>query len=707
MINKIDHYALENHCTIYDEEAMTALELAGRTAGKVNECVDQVNQIPQKIAQDVQNHINNGEFDDQIDKYAGELETQISNSDKKQSANLTNAVDTLNKRIDNIVSNPGDGTVPTEVVDARSDGMGTAHGSLHASIQAQSKQLTNVQNGFVYLGGNSCANLIICEDGSVDIETNGRWTYRGSFGTMQFEWPTVGVNIANSMECLVEDEDGRQYNMRIHLPTYHTLVFNVKDKLLHFRNHAVCDTYDIVLVQNSYANPMRGCIVDEWKYRNTLGNLKHDYALSGAYLYGGTGFYMDFQADTESETLDVTMYGRPTMCYKGKYIMCLFSGDMIESVKDSVSYPKGDDNDVVATFKIPGWSSLVFNHNDNRWHYRYRGNLQEGDVLAISTGYCTPLGGSLIVEWVTNKTREFEQYIASQNAGVDTPPGLLEFAGKVANVGYGSCEKFLFFTDPHLCEGKTWQAEFERYKMALKSCYEGSSAEFAICGGDWLGNSDTVAEAGFKLAFIAGQMRSVFGDNYFPIVGNHDTNYQGDTYMAPELISNLWNRPGYYKVQRENTTLFFFDSQLDWDLTLDDYKLGQCREFASDLQSNKDYTNIALGLHIYYSFDGTTNHTGEMGALLTQIAQAYNNRGTITVGDDTFNFSGCTGKVRFVLAGHNHGDAVTTENGIPVVLTTHTRDGGQPTFDMCVADYANNKLHLCRIGNGSSRTVNI
>lgn len=38
------HYAFENPASIYDEEAMTALELAGRTAQKVNECVDAFNK---------------------------------------------------------------------------------------------------------------------------------------------------------------------------------------------------------------------------------------------------------------------------------------------------------------------------------------------------------------------------------------------------------------------------------------------------------------------------------------------------------------------------------------------------------------------------------------------------------------------------------------------------------------------------------------
>lgn len=44
-IEPINHFSLSSHPSIYDEEAMTALELAGRTAGKTNECVEAVNVL--------------------------------------------------------------------------------------------------------------------------------------------------------------------------------------------------------------------------------------------------------------------------------------------------------------------------------------------------------------------------------------------------------------------------------------------------------------------------------------------------------------------------------------------------------------------------------------------------------------------------------------------------------------------------------------
>lgn len=44
-LEKIRAYALTAKATIYNEDAMTALELAGVTACKVNQCVDAINAL--------------------------------------------------------------------------------------------------------------------------------------------------------------------------------------------------------------------------------------------------------------------------------------------------------------------------------------------------------------------------------------------------------------------------------------------------------------------------------------------------------------------------------------------------------------------------------------------------------------------------------------------------------------------------------------
>lgn len=85
------HYSFTTPASIHDEEALTALELAGRQAAKINEVIDSQNKllkdvenekkvvIPATIKNEVQKNIDNGTFDNAIDEYAGGLEIRVNN----------------------------------------------------------------------------------------------------------------------------------------------------------------------------------------------------------------------------------------------------------------------------------------------------------------------------------------------------------------------------------------------------------------------------------------------------------------------------------------------------------------------------------------------------------------------------------------------------------------------------------------------------
>lgn len=81
MIDKIGHYSLTTPGSIYDEEALTALELAGRTAKKVNECVEQVNENTKTVKEAKEYMVDNlpifveNEIDELHD--SGELTTML------------------------------------------------------------------------------------------------------------------------------------------------------------------------------------------------------------------------------------------------------------------------------------------------------------------------------------------------------------------------------------------------------------------------------------------------------------------------------------------------------------------------------------------------------------------------------------------------------------------------------------------------------
>lgn len=96
-IDKLNHYSMQNPASVYDEEALTALELAARTAAKVNECAEQVNEnteaLPRMVDDTVQNHINNGTFDVQIDEHQQGIRAEVEENRVAMQNQLGNKLD--------------------------------------------------------------------------------------------------------------------------------------------------------------------------------------------------------------------------------------------------------------------------------------------------------------------------------------------------------------------------------------------------------------------------------------------------------------------------------------------------------------------------------------------------------------------------------------------------------------------------------------
>lgn len=287
----------------------------------------------------------------------------------------------------------------------------------------------------------------------------------------------------------------------------------------------------------------------------------------------------------------------------------------------------------------------------------------------------------------------------------------------------GRAESFIFFTDPHLSYAENFHPLFENYLNQIKAVYDNTPTSMCVCGGDWLNNGNTRENACWMLGVIDGAMKARF-DKYINFVGNHDTNYQGYEYiqsgldgtydqearaeciLSTETIVNLWYRQqgnAYFAVDGDCTKFYVFDTGLDSSHAMDDYRREQIAWFARSLIADKPERCAAL-MHIVDTKGAAT----PMIDAVTRVANAYNNKESVTLHGTTYDFGGSNGTFGFVLGGHKHEDMSYMHNDIPVIMTIDLRVvDSQPSFDLVLVDWGAMKMHLTRVGNGNSRTIDL
>lgn len=279
---------------------------------------------------------------------------------------------------------------------------------------------------------------------------------------------------------------------------------------------------------------------------------------------------------------------------------------------------------------------------------------------------------------------------------------------------------FLFFTDPHNLMAYGVSETTLRSELSyIKKVYNNTPTSFILSGGDWLGAGDSKEYAIYKLGMLDGIVRGIFKDEFYPIIGNHDTNYQGvdatgaaNTGRLPQnTIRNLWFRnygKMYYSFKKDLTRFYVFDTGIDWVSTMNDYRYKQSEWFANELKKNDDkYSAIALHIFTNQEKEELENQVNPepFAALLAKIASAYNGKTTVEVNGHSYDFSSTTGKLSFLLCGHCHYDANVVYNGIPIIITKNTDRTAD--FDLCLVDHTNGKLKMVRVGNGDNREISI
>lgn len=284
---------------------------------------------------------------------------------------------------------------------------------------------------------------------------------------------------------------------------------------------------------------------------------------------------------------------------------------------------------------------------------------------------------------------------------------------------------FTFYTDHHcfVPNGK-YEVDISLLKShfeLIKEIQDLSGSEFVMCGGDLLQNYDTKSQACFKLATYMSFMDSYL-DNPYILVGNHDTNCQGQDYinfgdylsctLSQETINDIFynGKNSYYNFSTINTSYYCFDSGIDWfAFDLSEYQKEQLKWFADSLL-NDDFIHKAIFIHIALVRYESTRVITSMMSEIGKIVEEYNSKKAIVVNGNYYDYSSCNGEIKFIQAGHSHVDLNTICGSIPTIITSSFASPeavSKPTLDVVFVDYANHKVHCLRIGDGDDRVFEV
>ena len=281
---------------------------------------------------------------------------------------------------------------------------------------------------------------------------------------------------------------------------------------------------------------------------------------------------------------------------------------------------------------------------------------------------------------------------------------LEDYAALYNENGFG----FLFFTDPHDMTGFEDYEVLDHFAM-IRTMYENSPAQYVLCGGDWLNTDHTIAEAKYAVGRVPNLMRNQICERSYTVIGNHDLNVERpkDASMTETELANIWfdREVGYYTV--ESRTCFMFDSGTQ-SKAMTEYRWTQLDWFANKLLANTKPHLFGV-IHII-GLNMNSDQTGtlpELGDNITAVADAFNQRTTITMNEIAYDFTNATGTFHFMLSGHYHVDFSYTHHNIPVVYTAAGRQ-----VDCCYIDFTENKLKTVRVGmttvtGDKNRTINI
>lgn len=715
-INPLNHYSLENRGpTVYDEEALTALQLSARTAGKMNEVVQAFNDleksVPGIVADDVQTHIDGGAFDKQIDKNMGNL----------------------GKKVDNLLGSVKEGstTMDAEVIDARMDDNGKVHTNVGASIREQVGVGSGAAKAIVMFPGNGYMKLdsYDTDTGTTRIVMSGTSMYiidpfTGKRRTLTAA--QIGQQLPG--RCYSTTNPGEEPTLTIALPPYQgylgvklgeatpKLVLEAGEGDHHFKV-----PHDVAVLFYFYYGQVDGPAIwsgapksfSKYPTDEYLATLD-DMVKGSIYLSAGAKVNFTRYGDNGGMVVDVDGLLRVRFPSHSKKFTDW------ESITGALDPEKVQIDGQHMTITLDRYDYyLVYNVKNQQLRIRTAAlNLHPEDFILAQVGYDEIVAGALLDIHTRSKSTDTNTQQFRLNG---------EKAGAFIKHYHELPNKFgfIFFTDPHLCLGSNWEANAEQWLSTVKTAYATMPGAALVCGGDWLGNGDTPEQAIYKGHYIKGFMgaNTMTEGNletgnprvFFNAIGNHDTNEQGrhnteanlwTGMLSNDLTVKSWCNPMFQGPDGTTiSTNFGLAAGEDVRLIMlntrgENSTNSEFADQMAQLQNILRYNQETFESPVSYVFVMHTFYTNDDLAVSTfagQVRQVCDYYNTHNQG---------TGRVLGIFCGHRHFDHVDDTGATPVIMTADYQHGGVPTFDSVLFDGTERKFHLYRFGTGEDRVVN-
>lgn len=650
MIEKLNHYSITTPASIHDEEALTTLELVGRTGAKMNEVIDEVNKFESDVTKTVTEH--QEVIDGVPEMVSGEV------LKLKEVGTFDEAI---NKRLKQ---------------------------SMYGTVSVGAK-ITLTQDGTATAGG-----LLVKFPNKISL-----WKPEGESGATK-EWSDITTGLSdvyiNGDKCNIEVNYGCG------------LYYDVTTDKLLISPPSYAHINMICLIINRYGRAVGGCLFDEYisyvedTTININAQVTNNYATykstEYAFVYAGNDNDVVIE-EGASGTLKITLPANLTLLSAPSN-----NGTPIVTANciDNISSYATLNEDGTITVNLPYRAVLGYNLSSGKFGIAPLSYCAPGIIVLVNNIYSNAVSGCLIDE-INAKDKKLNTLVSN----FETDPKIAEFAEIVANSSPNS-EQFMFFTDCHTVFNGDWERRTSAHIDYIKRIYASAPVNFIVDGGDWLTDSHTVQEACHAHGFIRNQFDNV---PYYRAVGNHDTNDQGVQKLTHQQLHNLIQKgeKTYYSFETENTKFIVLNSQSDNSSNCDnDFVIEMLRFVHQELLTNTK-PHIIFIIHIYVLNTATTSTYWHGFNRVDYLVNQFNNRKSGSIGAiadlGVIDFTNVTGKIHAVFTGHCHADFTRVDSNKLNIIGTKNNDYTAPAIDLVNVDYDANTITIKRVGNGEDRTM--